>query len=646
MKHHPESIHHSVYPFAAVVGSETAKRALLLLAIDPGLRGVLISGSSGSAKRVLARSFASLTSGVDGAIGTPFVELPTNAADDALLGGLDLEATVASGERCVSRGMLARAHGGVLYSGCVNLLDAALADHIAATLEDGIVRLERDGISESFRARFVFVGTGDSAQGEISPNLRDRVGLLVEMGDDKSASEGAEIIERAIEFDREPEAFVETWAIETAAIRSQIDEARERLLRISIEREDISRLAVAAMSLGVEGNRADIFAARAARSSAALAGRDSIADEDLVLAIKLVLLPRATQLPPSAPQQSELEPRPEVESRENPDTAEREPNETTHNHEINNGIAEDLIIEAIAAQPPTEALILKGGDKNTGGTRAGSGRRAQTEESSRGRYTGARRIRVDGARIAVDATLRAAAPYQVARRARRKSASSRRESTLRKSLVEIVQDDLRFKCFKRRSGVLFIFAVDASGSMAVNRMAQAKGAIARLLGEAYLHRDKVALISFRGSNADILLAPTRSVELAKQLVDAMPTGGGTPIGAGLLKALGLARLARLQGIRRAVILLMTDGRGNVAARARGSGPIHPWDAVDELAEIGAVLAGERIESVVIDTRSSFVSSGEADRLAKRIGARYLYLPRRDIDTMNAAVADVAAQLRN
>ncbi|HYV02950.1 MAG TPA: VWA domain-containing protein, partial [Blastocatellia bacterium] len=256
------------------------------------------------------------------------------------------------------------------------------------------------------------------------------------------------------------------------------------------------------------------------------------------------------------------------------------------------------------------------------------------------------RIRVDGARIAVDATLRAAAPYQVARRARRKSASSRRESTLRKSLVEIVQDDLRFKCFKRRSGVLFIFAVDASGSMAVNRMAQAKGAIARLLGEAYLHRDKVALISFRGSNADILLAPTRSVELAKQLVDAMPTGGGTPIGAGLLKALGLARLARLQGIRRAVILLMTDGRGNVAARARGSGPIHPWDAVDELAEIGAVLAGERIESVVIDTRSSFVSSGEADRLAKRIGARYLYLPRRDIDTMNAAVADVAAQLRN
>jgi magnesium chelatase subunit D len=210
--------------------------------------------------------------------------------------------------------------------------------------------------------------------------------------------------------------------------------------------------------------------------------------------------------------------------------------------------------------------------------------------------------------------------------------------------VKIMPDDLRFKRFKQRSGALFIFAVDASGSMAVNRMAQAKGAITRLLGEAYLHRDKVALISFRGAQADVLLAPTRSVELARRLVDAMPTGGATPIAAGLIKALELARLARLQGMRRAVVLLMTDGRANVALRASELNRRHTSDT-NELKEIGAVLKIEGVETVVIDTRSSFVSSGEAGRLAENIGARYLYLPRSDVGAVSNAVSEVARQAR-
>jgi magnesium chelatase subunit D len=203
-------------------------------------------------------------------------------------------------------------------------------------------------------------------------------------------------------------------------------------------------------------------------------------------------------------------------------------------------------------------------------------------------------------------------------------------------------DDLRFKRFKRRSGALFIFAVDASGSMAVNRMAQAKGAITRLLGEAYLQRDKVALISFRGSQADVLLAPTRSVELAKRLVDAMPAGGATPLAAGLEKALELARVARLQGMHRAVVLLMTDGRANIGLRGPGPEGLDRGAVQDELREIGAVLKTAGVESVVIDTRLSFVSAGDARGLADNLGARYFYLPRADAATFYAAVREIAA----
>ncbi|HSF24436.1 MAG TPA: VWA domain-containing protein [Blastocatellia bacterium] len=201
-------------------------------------------------------------------------------------------------------------------------------------------------------------------------------------------------------------------------------------------------------------------------------------------------------------------------------------------------------------------------------------------------------------------------------------------------------DDLRFKRFRQRSGALFIFAVDASGSMAVNRMAQAKGAITRLLGEAYLHRDKVALISFRGSQADVLLAPTRSVELAKRLVDGMPTGGATPLAAGLVKALELARRARVQGMSRAVVLLMTDGRANVGMRLNKSDQPHASEVNDELKAIGAALKVEGIEAVVVDTKSRFVSSSDAGKLAEMIDARYLYLPRADTITFSNAVADL------
>ncbi|MFY9608235.1 MAG: magnesium chelatase ATPase subunit D [Blastocatellia bacterium] len=625
------------YPFAAIVGMSAASRAPLLLAIEPALKGVLISGPPGSAKSLLARSFQSL------ADGSPFVELPLNATDDHLLGGIDLEGSLAAGERLASPGALAQADSGAVYVDGVNLLDAATANSIAGALEDGVVRLEREGISESFSSRFVFIGTSDPAEGEVNANLRDRVGLLVEMGADDSVAQNVEIIARALDFDKDPAGFVEGFAVETAAIKAQIENARVRLPLIPIGREDINRIAQVAMSLGVEGNRADIFSVRAARASAALEGRDFIADEDIVAAIKLVLLPRATTLPANAQPQSETR-----EANDSSQEAESTPQPESHQSgadgEPDRSPIGDLIIQAIGSPPLTEALALAR-PRRTAGDRAGAGKRARTNDSSRGRYAGFLRSRRGPSRIAVDATLRAAAPHQVARRAKRDSArggvrSQNGDVAARECRVKISPDDLRFKRFKRRSGALFIFAVDASGSMAVNRMAQAKGAITRLLGDAYLHRDKVALISFRGSQAEVLLAPTRSVELAKRLVDAMPTGGATPLAAGLSKALELARLGRLQGTSRAVVLLMTDGRGNVGMRTNDSGERHTREGADELKAIGAALKIEGIESVVVDTKSSFLSSGDACRLAEIIDARYLYLPRADTVTISDAVADM------
>ena len=198
----------------------------------------------------------------------------------------------------------------------------------------------------------------------------------------------------------------------------------------------------------------------------------------------------------------------------------------------------------------------------------------------------------------------------------------------------IEPSDLRFKEFKHRAGILFIFAVDASGSMAINRLAQAKGALTRLLQQAYLHRDKVALISFRGTSSEVLLAPTRSVELAKRLVDALPAGGGTPISAGVIKAIELARLARIQGMPQAMLVLFTDGRANIAL----SGSRTP---TDELEHLGRLLKAEGITPVVIDTKSRFVSGREGESLSAMLGARYFPLPRSEVRIVYEVISKAA-----
>lgn len=623
------------YPFPAIVGMPAAKRALMLLAVDPRLKGVLIASAPGSAKSTLARSFASVVASKGEAKHLSFVEIPLNVTEERLLGGIDIEHTLATGKRKPATGLLAEADGGLLYADDINLLDASIADHIAAALDAEVVRVEREGLSAVQSARFTLIGTYNATEGEVSDHLRERIGLIVESAAENSSDDSIHIIDRTLRFEKDPGGFVDEYAIETAALKAAIIDARSRLASVRITREYIRRIAQAAISLGVEGNRADAFATRAARANAAFSGRDSVGDEDIIAAIQLVLLPRASTIPTSqSPSESKAD-----SNRDEPNKDDEiEPDDFDSAREESPRAIEDLVIAALDSLPPEDALVSVGQKAR----RDTAGKRSDAIDLARGRYVGSNAKRNNQSKLAIDATLRAAAPFQTTRQ-------SGIDNTLinaperAKKRIKIAKHDLRFKRFKSRAGILFIFAVDASGSMALNRMAQAKGALTRLLQQAYLHRDKVALINFRRSEAETLLAPTRSVELAKQIVDGMPTGGATPIAAAVVKALEMARLARLRGISQAMLVLLTDGRSNVGLRdemAQGRLTIN-----EELQNLGMALRSAGMASVVIDTKSRFVSSGEGRKLAETLGGRYLYLPRADSTAIYNAVTAAANQAR-
>lgn len=614
------------YPFAAVSAHTTEKHALLLLAVEPELRGAIIASRSGSAKSLLARAFVTIYGALSKQpqkSNLQPVELPIGVTEDRLLGGLDLERTLATGKREVSAGLLALADGRVLYVDSVNLLEPETAAHLANALDSRRVSIERESISATHSADFVLVATFNPDEGAPSSLLRDRVGLIVESPDDVGLDERSQIIERDFRFEKDPAGLAEEFEFETAQIRQAIGAARKRLPRVRVSKKQRRQIAQIAMRLAVEGNRADVFALKAARANAALSGRNSVADEDVIAAVQFVLAPRASALPSDRDAQAS-----------DPRRSANEPDHSDDRQTADPGEIENAIIAAMDARAPDDLLAAEKQRSRT----SRAGKRFKGASSGRGRYVRSEARRTRESRIAIDSTLRAAAPFQLRRRLAEKSlaimGTQADESEARR--VKIEPHDLRYKKFKHRSGSMFIFAVDASGSMALNRMAQAKGALIRLLGEAYLHRDKVALISFRGKGAEVLLAPTRSVELAKRLVDALPVGGGTPLSAGVLKAIELARHSRLQGFAQAVLVLFTDGRANVRLSKERS-------MEDELRQLGGLLRAEGIASVIVDTKAKFLSNDAGRALAKMLESRYVFLARGNATSVHDAIATIAGR---
>jgi magnesium chelatase subunit D len=649
---------HTTLPFSALVGLDTARQALLLLAVDPGLGGAVIAAGVGTGKSSLARAFAQIMARADRLLEhhpAPFVELPVGVTEDRLLGGLDLEATLARGERVHRSGLLARAHSGLLYADGVNLLDDSMINHLLAALDSGVVRVEREGISVVEPARFALIATYDPAEGPPRRHLIDRVGLIVAPVNHAPAATRAEVVRRNLAV----AAPASDWDDEDDLLAAAIIVAREALPAITISDAQITQLAEAALVLGVEGHRADIFAVRAALAAAALAGRDAVADEDLERAVRLVILPRATRAPQfeeeaqpqPQPQPPEPEPStPPPSNDERPDDADEEEQPPAPPDDLT---VEDLVLAALDAEIPPDILETPFTVRRSGR----SGSRGNTS-GLRGRHIRSIPGTPAQGRLDVIATLRAAAPWQRVRAdegqatkdqspgdetdlpSETPSSSAFRLSSPR---VRLRADDLHIKKYRSKAGTLFCFVVDASGSMALHRMRQAKGAVNALLQQAYVHRDQVALIAFRGDRADLLLPPSQSVELAKRALDVLPTGGGTPLAAALLAAYQTAEQARSRGIYRTTLVLITDGRPNVSLNPD---PAHSKaerleQARQEVQTLSARLHAAGIGAVVIDTQRSYVSRGEAQQLAAWLGGRYVYLPQGRADQIAQAVVEAS-----
>lgn len=623
-------------PFPALVGLELAQQALLLLAVEPRLQGVALVAAAGTGKSSLARGMRLLHDAA-----TPYVEIPPGIDVENLLGGLNLEATLRRGSVVMQPGVLARAHGGVAYVDGLNLLTDASANLLLAALEEGEVRVEREGISLNYPARFSLIGSYDPAEGPPRRHLLERMGLIAPLPGAFDARARTAVIRRNLL------SITSAWDEDQRFLQGLVQTAREQLPQVAISDAQVAQLTTTALLYGVEGHRVDLFAARAACAAAALELRDVVNEEDLALAARLAILPRATQIPIPPPTPPPPAP-PEPEATE-PESTEEE-GESALPEQLSP--PPEQILEALASHLPADLEELPFHHLRRGR----SGSRGSTE-GKRGRHV--RSIPGDPrrARIDVVATLRAAAPWQPLRAGRLagvnghgtngagphavngkvngsggdllKLASTKPEN----GRVKLQLADVRVKQYRSKAGALFCFAVDASGSMALHRMRQAKGAVHALLEKAYVNRDRVALIAFRGAQAELLMPPTQSVEPARRALDLLPTGGGTPLASALLLADDVAQQARRRGVMQTVLVLLTDGRANVGLHAQGN-------VREELQRLGRYVAESPLHVMVVDTQRSYLSRGEAQQLAEWLGAEYAYLP----NASGAEIAELAFQV--
>lgn len=643
--------------FTAFVGYGVVRRALLCTLVDPTLRGVVLSGPVGTGKSALLASFAEFTQRcVDPEI--PFVRLPAGVDDDRLIGGIDIDTAFTSGERRLAPGLLADADGGYLIVDDLPLLADSATSAIGSALERNELLCERDGFSAILPARFQLLATAVASEREFPFWLADRVAFLLAR-ERRLPQEGTEALLAAHERERNtPEEERKRHEKSELQLAERVSTARILYPMVNIGTLLLTTLVEKGVELGVSGNRADIFAAKAARAHAALRGSREIEEADIEFAIATVLIPRSANIPdaetdapdaeeePTPPEASEEE---HEEERKTPPSQQSRSAEGSDAEEQEHQEMESPSSEDDSNREREEEEELLGTDDFTGdlpeltsflpsreSQRGGSG--GDTSGWARGIHIRSLQRDPRGKRIALGATLRAAAPHQHERRLKAGDGSR----------VLIRKEDLRVKRFSRRAGTLFIFCVDASGSMAFNRMREAKGAVTRLLQEAYVNRDSVALIAFRGAESELLLPPTTSVERAKRSLDILPTGGGTPLASALMKALAVAASERRRGNKRSLVVLLTDGRANVPLADNAAGMImeaRRRHVRAELERIASAYLREGVHALVIDTRETWGAATDAVRLATMLNARYYYLPRFDARELATLVKQTGAAER-
>ncbi|MFG1641304.1 putative cobaltochelatase [Amycolatopsis sp. NPDC049252] len=636
------------YPFTAVVGMPDLRLALILSSISPAVGGVLVRGEKGTAKSTMVRALAGLLPGVDVVDGCRFscdpaapdpacpdgphdgasshrrparlVELPVGAAEDRVVGSLNLEKALAEGVTDYQPGLLAAAHRGLLYVDEVNLLHDHLVDTLLDAAAMGQATVEREGVSVSHAARFVLIGTMNPEEGELRPQLLDRFGLTVEVASSRDPEQRVEVVRRRLAYEADPDAFAAGYADEDTRLAEEIESAQRLLPAVKLPDDALRQIAEICASFEVDGMRADIVTARAAVAHAAWAGRDEVTTEDVRVAARLALPHRRRRNPFDAPGISEEqleqalqdaqppEPGPEDDGPGSGSTPPEAPQEGPP--EVPQG-------DAPQGQPQQQ----QGGPQKTVGAgetfkarvfrvkgmgEGERGRRSRAITDS-GRTIGVQPPSVRDGRPHLVATVKAAAPHQKARGREGAGLKMRRQ-------------DLRFALREGREGNLVLFCVDASGSMGAKaRMREVKSAVLSLLLDAYQRRDKVGLVTFRGDSAELALPPTISVDAAASRLEGLPTGGRTPLAEGLLEA---ARVLRVEEIRdprrRPLLVVVTDGRATSGA-----------NAVARAQAAAGLLTG--VTTVVMDCESGRMRLGLAADLAAHLGGEHVPL------------ADVAAE---
>ena len=613
--------------------------------------------------------------------GVPVVDLPLNATEDRLCGTLDIGRALREGRRSFEPGLLARAHRGFLYIDEVNLLEDHLVDLLLDAAAAGRNRVEREGVSFKHAARFALVGSSNPEEGELRPQLLDRFGLCVEVRTAVDLEERVRVVESREAYERDPEGFVAAHEDAESKLRRRLARARRLACEVRVPTEVVRGAAALCLRLKTDGHRGELTIVRAARALAALEGRReaSVADARRVAAMALRHRLRSDPLEQTEGGERVERAADEVfgadgNARRGRNGGEKDRGEGRGGRETRgengareptNGTREGAGGDGKTARGEagggraSEGREVRGGDSSGNAGRASDSRHESrdappadtgfdfdlTATESRGRRRAAsfaapsaggarsrpaaaprgRYVRAGGepgtsSRVAIDATLRAAAGRVAA------SVALEAEWAERGTLVGA--GDLRFKRFARREGTLYVCAVDASGSMAVNRIRQAKGALGGLLRRSYLSRDRVALVAFGGRDAGLLLRPSRSGALAKRRLDELAVGGATPLAAGLRRSLEVARSAARRGAGRVVLLVFTDGRANVPlARREGEDAAARVKRIArEIERLGAAIRALGVASVVVDTRRGFGGRGGGESLARALGGSYVRLP--------------------
>lgn len=598
----PEALN---FPFPAIIGVDEAKKALLAALVSDDIRTVLIQGGTGSAKTTLIRSLTGISE-------REVLNLPLGTNDDQVFGIIDLEETLLTGERRMMPGILQKSDLNILHADDINLMDHSLLDQLLESVNRQKALVEREGLSYEYRCRTTFIGTMNISENSLSPHLLDRFDICVRIPPTDDTDLRYQIVKRRVDYDNDPEGYVQSFVEECSGIKKIVSDARQRMPFVTIPDDILTLISELCIKSGCEGLRGDLAVAKTSMAIAALNGRDVVSLDDMKEAAHLCLRHRITESPDNNSSSSSNTGNDISNSEPPPMSSDKGTGSRSDSQEVNNentgegDVTEDTVFAVGATFSVIDFVSLK--PLGYMGSSKGGGKHEKIRSPDRtGRYIRSEMPKGEVNDLAFDATIRVAAPYQ----------KYRQRGDM---AIVLEKSDLRQKVRERKNGVSIMFLVDASGSMgARKRMVAVKGAVFSLLKESYQNRDKVGLISFRKDKAEILLPFTKSVDFAYKKLKEMPTGGTTPLAAAILKAhLETKKEQRINPGEKCYVVLTTDGRANSS--------ITGGDALADAMNMAATVGKDRSAIwIVVDTGIGYPHLDNALHLSERLNGIYLRL---------------------